>query len=203
MYNETRDLVNIAVMFRKNEVRITILRHGKPDFEWERSVRGSDFRWLESAYESAGIVGTPPKILDRLVDSHNVVICSDLPRSIESTKALGAKTIHVSSPIFREMNLPYFNEVSVKLPLKLWVIFLRSAWFLGFSRNTESFSSAKSRAKEASNQLVELAAQHNSVLFIGHGFLNHYVAKELIANNWVGPRTPGKKYWEYGTYEYV
>ena len=168
-------------------MRITILRHGKPDFEWERKVRGSDFRRLESNYDSAGIVGTPPENATDLIDSHDVVICSDLPRSIESARAMGAKTIHVSSPLFREMNLPYFDRINLKLPLKLWVVFLRSAWFLGFSKNTESIRKAKSRAKQASNQLIELAAEHNSVLFVGHGFLNHYVAKELIAKNWVGP----------------
>ncbi|MES9834418.1 MAG: phosphoglycerate mutase family protein [Candidatus Thiodiazotropha sp. DIVDIV] len=184
-------------------MRITILRHGKPNFEWERSVRGSDFKWLESAYDSAGIIGTPPEETNSLIEAHNVVICSDLPRSIESAEALGAKAIHVSSAVFREMNLPYFDKAPIKLPLKLWVVFLRSLWFFGFAKNTESIRLAKARAKEASNQLVQLAVEHNSVLFVGHGFLNHYVAKELLAKKWIGPRSPGKKYWEYGTYDYV
>jgi len=190
-------------MFRKDEVRITILRHGQPEFEWQRSVKGSEFRSLESAYDSAGIVGNPPDESRLLINHHEFVVCSDLPRSVQSAKALGVRTIHLSSPVFREMNLPYFNHAPIKLPLKLWVVILRTLWFLGFSRNTESFSMAKARARMASSKLVELAAEHNSVLFVGHGFLNHYVAKELLATNWEGPRSPGKKYWEFGTYEYA
>jgi broad specificity phosphatase PhoE len=190
-------------MFRGIEVRITILRHGKPEFEWQRTVSGSDFRSLERAYDSAGIVGNPPKESLGLVNHHKCVVCSDLPRSIQSAKALGANSIHFSSEIFREMNLPYFDNAPIKLPLNYWAILLRSLWFVGFSKNAESISIAKARAKEASKKLVELAGEHNSVLFVGHGFLNHYVAKELLANNWLGPRSPGKRYWEYGTYEYV
>ncbi|MCU7931802.1 MAG: histidine phosphatase family protein [Candidatus Thiodiazotropha sp. (ex Codakia rugifera)] len=183
-------------------MRITIVRHGKPDFEWRRYVRGSEFRSLEKAYDSAGIVGNPPKETFNLVDQHKCIVCSDLPRSIQSAKALGANTIHLSSAVFREMNLPYFNQVPIKLPLKHWVVLLRSFWFLGFSKNTESIATAKYRAKKASEQLIDLAAEHSSVLFLGHGIINHYVAKELLKNDWVGPRNPGNKHWEFGTYEY-
>ncbi|WP_316364233.1 histidine phosphatase family protein [Candidatus Thiodiazotropha sp. CDECU1] len=184
-------------------MHITILRHGKPDFEWQRTVKGSEFRSLEHAYDTAGIVGNPPEESLDLVNQHKCIVCSDLPRSLQSAKALGADSIHFSSAAFREMNLPYFDNVQIKLPLNYWVLLLRSLWFLGFSKNTESISIAKTRAKKASEKLIELANEHHSVLFVGHGFLNHFVAKELRGNNWLGPRSPGKKYWDYGTYEYI
>ncbi len=184
-------------------MRITILRHGKPDFEWRRRVRGSDFRSLERTYDSAGIIGMPPEKSRMQISRHEIVVCSDLPRSIQSAKALGARAIHYASPIFREMNLPYFDRLPLTLPLKLWVIVLRALWFLGFSKNTESFVKARSRAKKASIILSELAAEYDSVLFVGHGFLNHYIAKELLAANWDGPSSPGTKYWEFGVYEYA
>jgi broad specificity phosphatase PhoE len=184
-------------------VRITLLRHGKPDFEWRRNVKGSEFRALEREYDSAGVAGNPPEEILGLAPRHNCIVCSDLPRSIQSAKALGIDSIHHSSAVFREMNLPYFDEVPIKLPLMYWVVLLRSLWFLGFAKNTESFSVAKARAKLAAEKLRELAKEHHSVLLIGHGFLNHYVAKDLISNNWMGPRNPGRAYWEYGTYEFV
>lgn len=183
-------------------MQITILRHGQPEFEWVRSVKGSEIRSLEKAYDSAGIVGEPPKKSQNLADQHNYVVCSDLPRSLQSAQAIGATTIHLSDSAFREMNIPYFDNISIKLPIKVWVPILRGLWFLGFSKNTESISTAKHRAKLASEKLVELAAEHKRVIFVGHGFLNHYIAKELLANNWVGPSSPGKKYWEFGAYRY-
>jgi hypothetical protein len=193
-----------ALCSGRERVQITILRHGRPEFDWGRNVKGYEFRCLEKAYDSAGIIGNPPEELLNLTDQHNFVVCSgsDLPRSLQSARAIGATTVHLSSPIFREMNIPYFENVSIKLPINLWVVILRGLWFLGFSRNTESISAAKFRAKSASKKLIELAAKHHSVLLVGHGFLNHYVAKELLANNWMGPSNPGRKYWEFGTYEY-
>jgi broad specificity phosphatase PhoE len=154
-------------------VRITLLRHGRPDFEWQRSVKGSEFRSLEGEYDSADVVGNPPEDSLNLALHHKCVVCSDLPRSIQSAKALGVDSIHYSSAIFREMNLPYFDNVPIKLPLKYWVVLLRSLWFFGFSKNTESITIAKTRAKTASEKLMELADEHQSVLLVGHGFLNH------------------------------
>ena len=183
-------------------MKITILRHGKPEFDWARSVKGNEIRILEKAYDAAGIADTPPKESQNLSDQHNYIVCSDLPRSLQSAQAIGVTTIHLSDSTFREMNIPYFDNVSISLPIKLWVPILRGLWFLGFSKNTESISAAKYRAKLASEILVGLATEHQSVLFVGHGFLNHYIAKELLSKNWLGPSSPGKKYWEFGAYSY-
>lgn len=183
-------------------MQITILRHGQPEFKWERSVKGTEIRNLVKAYDSAGIIGSPSEEAQNLAGHHNCVVCSDLPRSLQSARAIGATTIHLSDPVFRETNIPYFDNVSIKLPIKLWVVILRGLWFLGFSKNTESISVAKYRAKLASEKLIELSSKHHSVLLVGHGFLNHYIAQELLANNWLGSSSPGKKYWEFGTYKY-
>ncbi|MCI5148420.1 MAG: histidine phosphatase family protein [Candidatus Electrothrix sp. MAN1_4] len=183
-------------------MRITLLRHGQPDFDWQRKVRGADFRKIKRAYDAAGIIDTPPESSRRLVFSHRIIVSSSLPRSIQSAHALGAHTIHLSSPLFREIHLPCFNRISIRLPLRLWVPILRTLWLLGYSKNTESLASARARAQTAASQLITLAAKHKSVLLVGHGALNHYIAKELLAAHWTGPRNPGRKYWAFGTYEY-
>ena len=111
-------------------MQITILRHGQPEFEWVRSVKGSEIKGLEKAYDSAGIIGEPLKKSQSLANQHNCVVCSDLPRSLQSAKAVGATTIHLSDSIFREMNIPYFDNVPIKLPIKVWVpIFLEGFGF--------------------------------------------------------------------------
>jgi broad specificity phosphatase PhoE len=185
---------------KKDTVRITLLRHGQPDFDWQKKVRGSDFRKIERAYDAADIIDAPPESSRRLVCSHRVVVSSTLPRSIQSAHALGACTIHLSSPIFREINVPFFDHTSIKLPLRLWVPILRTLWLLGYSNNTESLPRARARAQAAANQLITLAREHKSVLLVGHGVLNHYIAKELLAAHWIGPGNPGRKYWAFGTY---
>jgi broad specificity phosphatase PhoE len=182
-------------------MKITLLRHGSPDFEWQRSVRGYEIEALEKEYDSATIKDQPPANSIEKASQHLYVVCSDLPRSVDSAAALGVKQVHLSEKLFRELNLPYFNKLSIKLPLEVWVVILRGLWFVGFSKNSESYRNARIRAKEAASRLIELAQEHRSVLLVGHGFLNHYIAKELVGKGWLGPASPGKKYWQFGTYE--
>ena len=199
----TSELRSFAVLYARRygeRVQITILRHGKPDFLWERIVRGSEVKALQQTYNASGIIDNPPPELQTFAEQYNFVVSSDLLRSVQSAKAVGASAIHLSGADFREMGIPCFDSVSIKLPIKLWVVILRVLWVLGYSKNTESFSAAKRRAKLVSEILAGLACKHISVLFVGHGTLNYFVAKELLANGWVGPSNPGTKHWEFGTY---
>jgi broad specificity phosphatase PhoE len=182
-------------------MHITLLRHGSPDFEWQRSVRGYEIEALEKEYDSATIKDRPPADSIAQASQHLYVVCSDLPRSVDSATALGVEQVDLSEKLFRELNLPYFDKLSLRLPLGVWVVILRGLWFLGFSKNSESYRRAKSRAREAASRLIGLAQEHHSVMLVGHGFLNHYIAKELLSRGWLGPASPGKKYWQYGTYE--
>jgi hypothetical protein len=72
---------------------------------------------------------------------------------------------------------------------------------LGFSRNGESLLNARDRAREAAAKLVQLAEEHHAVLLVGHGFINHFIAKELRSRGWLGPKKPGSGFWDYGVYE--
>ena len=183
-------------------MEITLLRHGDPEFEWLGCVKLRDIKKLAKAYDFAGIIGTPPEGAMLLIKDNGFIVCSDLRRSIESAKVLGATTIHSSDSMFREMSLPFFDSGSIKLPIKLWIAILRIFWFLGFSKNAESFFVSLKRAKIATQKLIEFAEQYDKVLLVGHGFLNHYIAKELLLNGWIGPSNPGRKYWEFSTYQY-
>ena len=183
-------------------MQITLLRHGKPEFELTGNVKACDLSQIAKSYDLSGITGTPPKEAIALTQNHNLVVCSDLPRSLQSAEALGIPEVHLTDALFSETGIPHFSKGSVTLPLSAWVILLRAMWLFGFSKNGESFSAAKERARNASQKLIQLAEQYEKVLLVGHGFINHFIAKELLANNWTGPSRPGSKYWEYSIYKY-
>lgn len=182
-------------------MQITLLRHGNPDFEWSRTVKASEIKILVKAYDSAGITDAPSHETIVMANNHNFIVCSDLRRSLDSAKAMGVSTIHLSDLMFREMNIPSFDNGFINLPLKIWVGIFRGLWLLGFSKNTESLAVSRKRAKLATRKLIELAKQHDTVLLVGHGVLNYYIAKELLLANWRGSLNPGRKYWEFGTYQ--
>lgn len=184
---------------------IVLLRHGKPDFPEHGKLRvGEIHRWVES-YNSAGLVAQhkPSKQAIEVANSCNAVVCSNLPRSVESAYALGVNEIDFIEPIFREMELPHGSFPSPKLSPNFWAALFRFLWFFGYSSNGESLREAKSRASMGANRLKEIAENNGSVLFVGHGFVNRFIAKELLSTGWHGPMNPGKQFWEFGVYEYA
>lgn len=181
--------------------RITLARHGKPAFELKGSARARDLSNIARLYDESGITGAPPEETVLALRGNPVVVCSHLLRSIESAQALGYQEIHVQEPLFRETAIPHFRKGPISLPVGAWVVILRILWVLGFSRNGESLINARVRAREAASRLVQLAQEHQAVLLVGHGFINHFIAKELRKSGWFGPSKPGRGYWEYGVYE--
>lgn len=182
-------------------MRITLLRHGKPAFELKGNVRGKNLNMIVKSYDLSGIVGTPPIETVTAIQGNNIVVCSHLVRSVESAKALGYSKFLIKDPLFSETAIPHFNGGFLPLPVSVWVVALRLLWLFGFSRNGESLTDARRRARKAAERLVELAEEHQSVLLVGHGFINHFIAKELQKVGWLGPSKPSKGFWSYGIYE--
>lgn len=116
----------------------------------------------------------------------NIVITSDLKRSVESAKLLNPNLKAISIPLFRETELPVPSAklLGLKLNPSIWAVILRCLWFCGYSMGCESLSYAKQRAQKASKLLNEYAQKNKSVALVGHGFFNMLIAKEL--KKWVG-----------------
>lgn len=183
-------------------MEITLIRHGKPTFELRGNAQSKEIGDIVRNYNLSGITGEPPIASKHKVISCNVAVCSDFTRSIESAKALGFNNIHLTDPVFREVAMPYFAKGSFTMPVSAWSILFRSLSVFGFSNNGESLSMAIKRARIAALTLIEISQTHESVLLVGHGFMNYFIAKELLSRNWRGPSQPGRNYWEYGKYIY-
>jgi broad specificity phosphatase PhoE len=183
-------------------MEITLIRHGKPTFELKGRVRSREISEVLSNYNLSGIADEPPVMARRKALECMVTVCSDFNRSIESAKALGIKNVHLSDPIFREIATPHFNKGSFAMPVSAWVVLLRCLSIVGFRRNGESLSMARQRAKIAASLLIDTAKNYKSVLLVGHGFINYFIAKELLSRGWTGPLKPGSSYWQYGEYTY-
>ncbi len=176
-------------------MRITLIRHGKPAFELKGNVRGKDLGEIAKSYDLSGIVGPAPREVVTVVQGSSVVVCSHLARSVESAEALGCLEVHTTDPLFCETALPHFDSGSIPLPISLWLVALRLMWLFRFSKNGESLANARKRAKQAAEKLIELSEDHQNVLLVGHGLINHLIAKELRKSGWLGPSKPGNGYW--------
>lgn len=185
-------------------MKITLLRHGKPVMPDLRNLTAFAFyEWVEE-YNAAGLSpnSEPTMLAINAAKDCNAIVCSELPRSIESAKALNAKAIVLSSALFNEAGMPSTNWRTLKLSPKVWAVLFRVSWLIGYSKKSESFKEAKLRAREAIKRLTEIGNEHESVLFVGHGVFNRMLANELRKSGWSGPKNPGTPYWSFGVYEH-
>jgi len=184
-------------------MKIIILRHGKPVTPSLSRLSASAFSDGVKEYNAAGLCPTskPTEHARNCANKCHAIVCSDLRRSIESAKSLKNASIILSDSVFNEVDLPVAHWQTIKLSPSIWLVTFRALWFLGYTRTTESFIDAKSRASEAVKKLTEIAIEHKSVLFVGHGVFNKILANELRLSGWSGPKNPGGKHWSFGVYE--
>lgn len=180
-------------------MEIVLLRHGKPKVELSGYISAKELKKLVIAYAQSSINDAPLEQL-KIKFSDHYVICSDLPRSIDSAKKLNLKNIHISDELYRETDIPHFDRFFLKLPATLWLILLRIMWWFGFSQNGESFFQAKNRSKQAAEALIMQAQKNKKVIVVGHGLMNRLIGKELEKKGWLSSERVGKRYWEYCLY---
>ena len=173
-------------------MEITLLRHGKPEELSLHRLNASDFcGWIQDYnVSSLSEFSKPTEAVFNYVNRCNVIICSELTRSIDSAKIFNKEKIILSDSIFNEAGLPSANWQKLKLTPKIWAVLFRVLWLFGFSRNSESFKEAKSRAKEAVIRLSQISYKYDKVLFVGHGVFNRILANELRNAGWSGPKNP-------------
>lgn len=185
-------------------MKIIILRHGKPVIPTLDRLTPAEFSDWVVSYNKAGLCPSsiPTAQAFAIAKECKAVVCSSLPRSIESAAALSFTSTSLNSPLFNEAGLPITNLKFLRFSPKAWAVIFRILWFLGYSNNSESFKEAKARASNAAKILIDLARNNTSVLFVGHGVYNRLLANELLASGWAGPKNPGTRHWSYGVYTY-
>lgn len=185
-------------------MQITLLRHGEPDIPvWPRIPAAEMGRWV-NAYNQAGICPKkyPPHRSVEAVRNSKIVVASDLRRSIESVQKISDREPHIQDAIFQEAGLPFRSMMFPKLSPSVWAAYFRLSWFLGSETNSESISAFRKRIAVATDRLVVLAEQHGTVLLVGHGIANQFIAKRLRCSGWVGPKNAGREYWTFSSYTY-
>ncbi len=184
-------------------MRVILMRHGKPSLPPQKSVTSSEFKnWIDS-YNSAELCekSKPELTSIEIAKSCNAVLCSSLKRSLNSASILGIKEVNLIEHDLREMEMPWGKTIGFKIKPEYWAIIFRILWFLGYSKNSESFKEAKLRAFNAASLLESTAKEKGSVLFVGHGMLNRYIAKHLTEQGWLVRKKVSSNYWEFGVFE--
>jgi broad specificity phosphatase PhoE len=183
-------------------MQIVLMRHGRPAIDGQQRLSARSFGAWVDQYNAAAIdpASPPPAAAISQARLARHVLCSTLPRSLTSAAALGIDAPHGQDTAFRELEMPHADWHFPILPVGLWSVLFRLAWALGYHRHAESFASARTRAAACATTLSQLAATHGSVLFIGHGALNGFIAQALRRSGWHSPDSAPRHYWQYAIF---
>lgn len=182
-------------------MKIVLLRHGKTNLRPWPWIRAAELGAWVDAYNSAGIRDSPPPAAAvNAAGRCNAIVTSGLLRSVESGRALGSK-MQISDGLFSEAGLPYRSAAFVRMPPYVWALLFRFCWSLGFKTNGESIHAFRVRAQSAARLLMSLAREHGSVLLVGHGLINRFIARELLSAGWKGSGKTKIRHWGFTEYE--
>jgi len=183
-------------------MRIILLRHGKVNYPPITMLSADSFKAWVADYDAneLDVNSKPDDHAIEMATQADAVVCSALPRSVESAKYLQICDVTIVDSLFNEAGIPIANWRFPRLSVRIWAITFRLAWLFGYCRNSESCTEARTRASQAVDKLIAMANEYDSVLLVGHRIFNHFIAKELRARAWTGPKRPTKKYWQFGVF---
>lgn len=178
-------------------MEIRLIRHGKSSCDFSKRLTSRDYREWVIKYGEEGICDKAPENVQRALKDASVVFTSDFKRAIDS--AHSAVAIQ-SDSIYRELELPYYHVKLLKLNPRIWTVFYRLLWLIGFSKQVETQQLAKKRAKTAAQRLEESAIKHGTVILVGHGFFNRYIGNVLTKRGWTLEGNKSTANWTIHTY---
>jgi broad specificity phosphatase PhoE len=139
-----------------------------------------------------------PDEVRQLASTIGLVISSDLLRATQSAARMARKT--VIDPDLRDACLIESFRTSLRAPASVWLVVARLAWWLDVTSSQEPIAAARARAQRVTDNVISLAREHRSVLVVGHGVFNSFIARRLRALGWSGPLLPPSRYWSVATY---
>lgn len=174
----------------------------------DRSVRITAREYGEwwAGYDEAGLAPDqePPEALIEVAAGCEVILCSTLPRAIETAAKLvdGARIVPRDA-IYVEAPLPPPPIPFLRFNPTTWGRISRVFWFLGFAPGgAENHLRARRRVKAVAAKLAEFAANDGNVLLAAHGYLNWMLDGELKRRGWRKvDHVGGNDFWSWRTYQ--
>ena len=165
-------------------MKIILIRHAKVLLDSTKKIIASQMNTWVEAYNQAPIDTTlPSKEVIRHIKEANVLLASSLSRTSDSLTVIDVEPTEKNS-LFDEIDLPEAKGTWLKLSAKTWLVLLRLVMLSGIGKKSKVYTEAKQRAKKASEHLVGLSNNHESVALMGHGGMHWLVGKELERLGW-------------------
>lgn len=187
---------------------IVTARHGRPNVDRSVKITAREYGYWWANYDLTGLAPgqEPPQGLIDIASEAEVVLCSTLPRAIETADRVvdGARIVPRDS-LFVEAPLPpppFFPDF-IKLTPTTWGVISRAFWFIGYApEGVESHYRARKRVRKVTKRLIsEVEEARGDVLLCAHGYLNWMIHRVLIRRGWeLVDHQGGNDYWSHRAY---
>lgn len=156
--------------------------------------------WLagEEGWEIAPGAAVAPAFSEAVTASVHLVVsratrAQQTAAAVLATVPRGDVPEAVTLADLREAPLPVLAIPRLRVPLDIWGVLARSAWFLGYSDGVEARAMVSARARRAARELDQLSGE-GPVTVVAHGFFNIMLAGQLRRLGWSGRRRPSHQH---------
>lgn len=163
-------------------MRIGLLRHFPVTEPWPRGWLTADdlLRW-QARYDAAEPVVGPIHVTGI---AWARCFSSDLKRAAATAQVAWSGQI-VFTPLLREFQLAPFDTGSLRLPVLIWRMLLRLAWFTGHKSQRSARDDFHRRIKASADLLEQESV---NTLVVSHAGVMFFLRKELLRRGFSGPR---------------
>jgi broad specificity phosphatase PhoE len=184
-------------------MKISLIRHGRPDADLISRIAGHQFpEWLRR-YEEAGVdrLLPPPDELRKSVAQCRVLASSPAARAQGSADLLELLAQRIVFPDASEAPLP--TRIICPMPLKpaTMTVVARVLWLLGLASASEDKTAVQRRACRLADDLSMLARTRGHVALVGHGYMTRFLTRALKASGWRCTSSAGSGYWSDSHFE--
>ncbi len=179
---------------------ITLIRHAPVIADWDARLNITELSgWIEE-YDYLPIDKTPPSSeLFDLSKEADWIIASSLRRTHDSLAILGLEPDETNG-LFDEAPVPVSGGKWMRLRPMQWLSYFRFRALIGWLGQNSSTRVLTARAHKAAEHLIKRAGEHENVLLMGHGAINHFIGKSLAKKGWKQAEGGGMKNWSFSTY---
>ena len=154
-------------------MKLGLVRHFKVVTDEKTFLSSEEFSEAMKNYDVAPVISNGLEIKS---DDWDICFCSTLPRAITTAESIYSREI-IKSNLLVEVPISPFTKLNIKLPISIWHIAARIAWYMSHKSQRESINETRERIKTFYEILKK--SGHKRILIVAHGYFLHMFNKEM------------------------
>lgn len=161
-------------------MKLGLVRHFKVITNEKTFLTSKEFEVAMKNYDVAPVKKNGLQIN---ADDWDICYCSTLSRAMTTAEAIYDKEI-VKSELLVEVPIKPFTKWNIKLPISLWHIAARFAWY----NNHKSQPEGRKETQERIHKFYEIISNsgYEKILIVAHGYFLHNFYQEMKKKGYAG-----------------